>query len=516
MSDMTETGKERTRYEFFVYLIVISYVGLIAYVTRDYYVDDAYIGFRYLYNFLAGNGLVFNPGQRVEGITNIGWIAFLLPFAALSTPPVSAKFLGGLLAVFTAIASFLIFRTVEKKNASVVDSILPILIISQFDFLLFSLTGMETALLSALFCVIIYLASFEQLRIVNAFLCSFAFLIHPESILIYPIMLAIDLGPGKNKWKKYIAPSIVFGCALALYTCLRYTYYSDVLPNTFYSKSRSVEGIVGAAYRFLNSTNSNIPAPFTGLFVLLFMAYGFITFWKSDRRMSAYVAAIASVGFIFCIYAPRDWTNLGRYFAPYVPIGYVLLWRGIIDITTRLFREPLGSKAVFLIIISCFTVLLVSNIMETGFSLRSAVVNGNPGFILTSKNLVEPSLWIRDNLPNQSTIACFRIGALGYYSKKNVFDYKFGLTDKEVARLTESNVDLANPLALQLRGLWRKRSPDFWLTDLGYVETVAKESGGTIDNFQIHGINYRLIKQFRVAENPDIYWALSEKFLQPE
>lgn len=33
-------------------------------------VDDAYISYRFAQNLVAGHGLVFNPGERVEGYTN--------------------------------------------------------------------------------------------------------------------------------------------------------------------------------------------------------------------------------------------------------------------------------------------------------------------------------------------------------------------------------------------------------------------------------------------------------------
>ena len=42
--------------------------------------DDAFISFRYVRNLLEGHGLVFNPGEYVEGYTNFLWI---LELAAL-------------------------------------------------------------------------------------------------------------------------------------------------------------------------------------------------------------------------------------------------------------------------------------------------------------------------------------------------------------------------------------------------------------------------------------------------
>ncbi|MFQ5945318.1 MAG: hypothetical protein ACE5NC_03625, partial [Anaerolineae bacterium] len=54
-------------------------------------VDDAYISFRYARNWVEGEGLVFNPGERVEGYTNFLWTVALAPAIALGLPvgPVS-------------------------------------------------------------------------------------------------------------------------------------------------------------------------------------------------------------------------------------------------------------------------------------------------------------------------------------------------------------------------------------------------------------------------------------------
>jgi hypothetical protein len=40
-------------------------------------VDDSFITYRYAENLVAGNGLVFNVGERVEGYTNFLWTLLL-------------------------------------------------------------------------------------------------------------------------------------------------------------------------------------------------------------------------------------------------------------------------------------------------------------------------------------------------------------------------------------------------------------------------------------------------------
>jgi len=42
-------------------------------VFGEWQMDDAFISYRYAWNLLHGNGLVYNPGEPVEGYTNFLW-----------------------------------------------------------------------------------------------------------------------------------------------------------------------------------------------------------------------------------------------------------------------------------------------------------------------------------------------------------------------------------------------------------------------------------------------------------
>ncbi|MBI2390280.1 MAG: hypothetical protein HYV09_11885 [Deltaproteobacteria bacterium] len=52
-------------------------------VVLEFVKDDAYISFRYAHNLVKGKGLVFNPGDRLEGYTNFLWTLLMVPFEAL-------------------------------------------------------------------------------------------------------------------------------------------------------------------------------------------------------------------------------------------------------------------------------------------------------------------------------------------------------------------------------------------------------------------------------------------------
>src|SRR5262245_62300803 len=56
---------------------------------RQHLTDDAFIPLRYLENFFAGHGLVYNPGERVWGYTNFAWIALLAFPVAVGIDPLA-------------------------------------------------------------------------------------------------------------------------------------------------------------------------------------------------------------------------------------------------------------------------------------------------------------------------------------------------------------------------------------------------------------------------------------------
>ncbi len=49
--------------------------------------DDAYISFRYAKNAALGHGLVYNPGEPVEGYTNFLWTVLFVPVEMMGLDP---------------------------------------------------------------------------------------------------------------------------------------------------------------------------------------------------------------------------------------------------------------------------------------------------------------------------------------------------------------------------------------------------------------------------------------------
>jgi hypothetical protein len=60
--------------------------GAVLVLFNSWWMDDAFIYFRYVDNFVfLGRGLVYNPGEYVEGYTSPLWLLWLTTFRAV--PP---------------------------------------------------------------------------------------------------------------------------------------------------------------------------------------------------------------------------------------------------------------------------------------------------------------------------------------------------------------------------------------------------------------------------------------------
>ena len=81
--------------------------------TLDFYQDDAYISYRYVFNLLDGHGLVYNIGERVEGYTNFGWVIYLAFWGVLGLNYVLiSKITGYLLGAAIIVVAYLTARLV--------------------------------------------------------------------------------------------------------------------------------------------------------------------------------------------------------------------------------------------------------------------------------------------------------------------------------------------------------------------------------------------------------------------
>ena len=111
--------------------------------------DDAFISFRYAANLVDGNGLVFNPGERVEGYTNFLWTVLLAAAMGLGANPVLASVAGGMASA--AALAWGGYRLAEETlDAPWLGLLVPAFVALDTGITLEGMQGLETVFYAAL------------------------------------------------------------------------------------------------------------------------------------------------------------------------------------------------------------------------------------------------------------------------------------------------------------------------------------------------------------------------------
>ena len=151
-------------------------------------IDDAFITFRYARNLASGNGLVFNLGERVEGVTSLSWTLLLAAVEALRLPVEPAAFvLGVAFALLALRESYLLGRALGASAGACLAA--TALLAVHGRFWLVAGNGLEGGLFAFL-AVLVARKTIEGAdgRLIGALL-GLLFMTRPESLLIAPVVL---------------------------------------------------------------------------------------------------------------------------------------------------------------------------------------------------------------------------------------------------------------------------------------------------------------------------------------
>ncbi|MFQ5525061.1 MAG: hypothetical protein ACE5GX_02255 [Thermoanaerobaculia bacterium] len=483
--------------------LAFLWIGVVFWLTRSHFVDDAYITFRFVANLWLDDGFVFNPPERVESLTNLGWAIALTPLGGVMSVPAAAKVLG-----FATLGSSLwlmvgIGRRVFDSDLTLAAAAL-VAAAASVDLVYFSLAGMETGLAALLPLIAIRRLQARPDELTGiAVLCACLFLVRPEFALAFPFFLTLRVLDGDRLSVREV---LVFAGIMLAATGARLVYFGKAMPIAVSSKSTQVSEVIGRALDSLTQSNANIPPPFAGLLALSLMAVGAMAWRRRDPAGASLAVATVGTSLAFGIYAPVDWTALGRYFAPAIPAAMLLLAAGCREAIIRI--QPSRRRVHRALSTAAMLLFAVGGLQRSFRVLAPEEMDRYPGYIMKSDSLIEPSRWLASNVPDESVIATRRIGALGYVAQRHIYDYKFGLSDAEVARLVKQHGFFEDPRHPALAKSWRSHSPDFILEN---AATVAAWVGPTGDGTRVsvHGTTYREIRRFPIGDG--VEWSLLEE-----
>src|SRR5947208_3425636 len=95
---------------------LVFIIGLYQAITLRWVSDDAFITFRYVQNFVAGNGIVYNIGEYVEGYTHFLWLLTLSGAKFIGFDPVNASICFGIVAYASILILFIFISKKENEQ----------------------------------------------------------------------------------------------------------------------------------------------------------------------------------------------------------------------------------------------------------------------------------------------------------------------------------------------------------------------------------------------------------------
>lgn len=338
------------RYERWAYrgVTLACIAGAIAWALHLGWVgDDAFISFRYVENFVAGHGLVYNPGERVEGYTNFLWLMLLAPFRAigLSLPQVSVVLTLGCLGAALSMVALMVRRS-WSGSPRPAFSIASVALALNYVFASFGTSGLETMLGALLVLLALERAAREAPLAAGTF-GILATVTHPDHAIFY-VALGFGFLFSPKRWWLLLRFSAPFFVLYLPYFAWRWSYYGDFFPNTYYAKNAHLF-YFKQGFRYLGISGWS-----TGLWVALPAAiYGIVRFW---RLHIARFAALSIPLFLFYVAKIGGDFMLGRLLCPLLPPVFILAELGIRSLaSTR--RRALGSLAVAGLALLCMAIV---------------------------------------------------------------------------------------------------------------------------------------------------------------
>lgn len=410
--------------------------------------DDPYISYRYAQNVAAGEGFVFNVGERVEGYSNFTYVCMLAVAAkvGIDLPTFSSGFgfvcsLLALLVVWKATresddpaASFSGWGIALSDGA--VSRVGVYLLAISGPFAMWGVGGLETPFHALIGTAAIWLCAREiegraGLIPWSALLCALAAMSRPEGVIfaavcVIAMALFLARGRGRMTWRRFAVWGATFVVVFGAYNVWRVAYFGEWLPNTYHAKATGALGdrlADGGRYAL-------------GVIALMGSLLAVVVIGVASVRLLRFSAlttlalGVVLAHLAFLIWAGGDWMPMGRFMAPAIP-AYAWLAQ---DVIRWLSHRDTGSARTIRRLGVAFTVIVC---VGAGL-VCERLASFDYVYALRTDSLhqqyVEAGKWLKDYAEPDDWLASEEAGIVPYYSELPFIDM-LGLVDKHIAHM---------------------------------------------------------------------------------
>ena len=210
--------------------------------------DDAFISFRYAQNLVDGHGLVWNPGERVEGYTNFLWVLLMAAGMRLGVEPELLSCLLGVASGLGILATLAAFSAQQIGWRNPLIWLAPLALALSRSFTAWSTGGLETQLFALLLWLgfLTYLSERERgpaIPVASSLLLALATLTRPEGGLftaVAGVFFLAEVTRGRRSFRSLVIWTLPWFAIVGSHFLWRYAYYGFWLPNTFTAKVAGV------------------------------------------------------------------------------------------------------------------------------------------------------------------------------------------------------------------------------------------------------------------------------------
>ncbi len=393
-----------------------------------YLVDDTFIALRYARHLVEGHGLVFNPGERVEGYTSLPFVLLGALCLRIGVEPAASL---AALAAAAGAATLLLTQRIERMLAPPSGVGVPLsvlLLLATPAFAYWSFRALETLPFTALLLTALSVALHESRDgrwRGSGLLFALVALARPEGAYLFVLASAALLlveARASGAWRhagRHALNLVLVAGALGAYVAWRVSYYGELLPNTFFAKVTGGPGQLATGLRYLRDFLLAAPLLAAALVFPLALAPRSVRVRLGSPALALALHAVALGYVAYVVAVGADFMPFFRFFVPALPLAAVL---GALVLRAL----PLPELARGPVLASLFALHAVAG-LTTEQPYRAFVAHRTT---LVGQRVGE---WLAERLGPDDWIAVNTAGAVPYFSRLPAIDM-LGLTDAQIAR----------------------------------------------------------------------------------
>lgn len=403
--------------------------------------DDAWIHQTYARNLADLGEWSFIPGVPSAGSTAPLWTFILSLFHLIGkNTPFFLTYLMGTLALW---ALACLAELIARNSVPFLKTRIPIagiLVTFEWHMVWAGASGMETLLMAVVVLGVFYYLLSKTTRgsIMAGLIIGIGVWVRPDALtLLGPLVFVLLLQ--KSSWKargRTLGTSLAaLAIPVAAYLAFNFGLSGQIWPNTFYAKQAEYAALQEIS--LLSRYGQILLLPMVGVGILLLPGYIYKAIHAIRTRDVFWMSGIfwwLGYSLVYALQLPVTYQH-GRYLIPAMPV-YLLV--GLIGSLEGLKFEqtakglPWAIKRVWIgasvIVLAAFWFIGAQS-----YAKDVAIIN---------TEMVQPAQWLNENTTENDLIAVHDIGAVGYFSQRQIIDLA-GLVTPDIIPIIREETRLA-------------------------------------------------------------------------